>query len=346
MANGDVGGLFQYTNRGTDLASTNQWQAGDPWDQHYTQAGFEDRDRELEDYLGNGITTRRFFLVDATGVIVGSFGDVGPFANGTSLQFIHNNPGTTDSVIWWSQPETFANASSELFFFGPEKSGAAGGAPVVSFVVDVASANKTTTIADSNVLILGTADAAGALTGEFDILASGATMFFTTVCDVLNLAGSAHAEIKASAFTVVSTLREKTDVEVLDDDRLLDVVRGVRAHRFRYKVRPQTSIGSEPEHRRARHRITRDHNCATDDCAGTVDSPCTLILNDTPRIGLIAEDVHKVAPEITNLDADSLPDSLAVDQVAAAAFGAVGALLRKVEALEARIAHLEGLTPV
>lgn len=348
MANGSVGGLFQYTTRQSDLATAGQWQPGDPWSGHYSQVGYEDRDQQLEDYLASGVTTRRFYLVDAFGVIVSTFGSAGPFASGTSIKFMHNNPSTTDSFIWWSQPATFGSASSELFLEGPEKNGAVGNPSALSFAVDVASGLKTTTLVDANTLALGVQDATAAATAEIDMAASGAIQVFTTLIDILNLSGAAHAEIKASAFTVVSTEREKIDVAVLDDARLLDLVREVRAHTFKYKMRPQTSLADPKGRRRGttQPRITRDHDCALDDCAGTTDNPCMMMVNDTHRFGLIAEHVHKVAPELTNVDADHLPDSIAVDQVAAAAFGAVGALLRKVELLEQRIVTLEGLTGV
>lgn len=45
---------FQYTNRQNDLAA-DTWQPHDPWEQHYPQTGYEDRDAELETYLNQRV---------------------------------------------------------------------------------------------------------------------------------------------------------------------------------------------------------------------------------------------------------------------------------------------------
>jgi len=54
---------FQYTNRYGDLSEAKPWQPHDSWDEHYTNVvGFEDRDAELENYLGResfGFTVSR-----------------------------------------------------------------------------------------------------------------------------------------------------------------------------------------------------------------------------------------------------------------------------------------------
>lgn len=323
----DIGGTFRYTNRQTDLAKGPEWQAGDPWDEHYTLAGFDDRDTELEVYLASGVTTRRLILVDGDGNIVARFGANSTGSN--NLNFLHNDSLTGNSFLHWSKVGELAAGVEELRLAGPKTTGVAGGGPQISFVGGPAGAQ---------LIELDTGDAAGGFSAGLQLFGTGGVSMFTSLFDVWNISGAAHAEIKASAFTVVSTEREKMDIEVLDDTRLLDVVREVRAHTFRYKMRPQTAVAGEPG-----ERVTRDHDCAIDDCTGTADGPCLAVANDTHRIGLIAEDVHRVAPEITNLDETHLPDSVAVDQVAAAAFGAVGALLRKVEALERRIDELTGV---
>lgn len=174
--------------------------------------------------------------------------------------------------------------------------------------------------------------------------------------DCLNSNNSAYAPLQASAFNVISTERAKIELAQVDDARLLQLVSSVRTHRFRNRVRPVTirpterftsaarrweARGHKPLTLTSRYTFHADHDCEVDNCAGSSADPCPITLNDTHRLGLIAEHVHQVAPEITDLDEQAAPAALAVDQVAAVAFGAVGALLRYVQALEARIGLLE-----
>lgn len=325
----DVGGEFRYTTRHSDLATAPDWKAGDQWSQHYVQAGLNDRDSELELYLASGVTTRRLVLVDKSGRIVANFGVNSVGAN--NLNFLHNDSLTSDSFLHWSKVGELAAGVEELRLSGPKTTGVTGGGPQISFVGGPAGAQ---------LIELDTGDAAGALSAGMQLLGTGGIAVFSSVTDIFNIAGSAHAPIQASAFTVVSTERAKIDIKEMDDARLLEVVRSVRAHTFRNKVRPQSPRLNEDAPRR---RASADHDCSVDLCQGTADHPCTVTLNDTKRIGLIAEHVYKVAPEITELDAEHKPSALGVDQVAATAFGAVGALLRKVEALEKRIDELTGV---
>ena len=66
---------------------------------------------------------------------------------------------------------------------------------------------------------------------------------------------------------------------------------------------------------------------------------CPLLAR--PRLGLIAEHLHDHLPDSVFYGEDELPAGYDLDQIAAVAFGGVGALLRYVQALEARIERLE-----
>lgn len=50
--------IFRYTNRHNDLDVGAGWAPHDKWEHHYPQTGFEDRDKELEDYLDKIIRAR------------------------------------------------------------------------------------------------------------------------------------------------------------------------------------------------------------------------------------------------------------------------------------------------
>lgn len=43
--------LFRFDNYATDLLPRGEWKPGDPWENHYTNPGLDDRDQQLEDYL-------------------------------------------------------------------------------------------------------------------------------------------------------------------------------------------------------------------------------------------------------------------------------------------------------
>lgn len=175
--------------------------------------------------------------------------------------------------------------------------------------------------------------------------------------DCLNSGNSAYASLNASAFNVLSTERVKIELAELDDARVLELAAGARAHRFRAKVRPQT-LRPTPRFERLAERwnakhsdrpltVTsrdhvepHDHDCSIDSCAGTAEAPCPITANDTHRFGLIAEHLHELAPELTELDELGRPAEISVDQVASLALGAAGALVRRLAELDAELAEL------
>jgi hypothetical protein len=167
---------------------------------------------------------------------------------------------------------------------------------------------------------------------------------------VLNGPGNAYAPIAASAFPVISSLRFKTDVRDLGDDELIGHVRKVRGIHFLPKVRPQNvrpndrfnkankrwqEHGHSPLRVTPQHTVMGDHDCDLDPCPGTRDDPCHIALSDTHKFGLSAEALYEVLPELVELDQDRKPEMINVDQIAALALAAVGALARRIEALEA-----------
>jgi hypothetical protein len=168
--------------------------------------------------------------------------------------------------------------------------------------------------------------------------------------------GGPYVPILASAFTTASSLRFKMDVTRPEDDELLGKVKQVSGIKFRRLGRPPMmhpnarfqevdtawqAKGHSPLTRQPKHMEPGEHDCAVADCIGTADDPCCIILNDTDRYGLAAEDLYEIIPEVVELGVDRLPLGYDVDQVAALALTTVGALTRKVEALEARLAELE-----
>lgn len=170
--------------------------------------------------------------------------------------------------------------------------------------------------------------------------------------DCVNSANTAHAPLRASAFVVVSSQKVKEQITELADEQLLATVAGVRGQRFRNRVRPVTirptdrfrttaarwaQTGHKPLTLKVEHTEFHDHDCDVDGCAGTSANPCPATTNDTFRFGLIAEHLHQVAPEATNLDERGEPDGYAVDQIAALAFAAAGAVARQLESLTAQL---------
>ena len=61
----------------------------------------------------------------------------------------------------------------------------------------------------------------------------------------------------------------------------------------------------------------------------------------TGEVGLIAEDLVEVFPESVVLDHEGLPEGVGMGQVAMTSLGAVGALVRRLAALEQRLSDLE-----
>ena len=189
----------------------------------------------------------------------------------------------------------------------------------------------------------------------------GTTLGFT------NSANSAFIPIRASAFTVMSTIRIKQDIEAVEDADAIALAEKFLLTSFLPKVRPENVhlseqfkaknaewIAASPENEEltpeAEDWESHDHDCCTDYCAGDADTPCQVTVNDTRRFGGLAEWWGEVAPEQVNFDGEGIADSIDMDQVATTALGATGALSRKltaamemIDSLQSRLAVLEGL---
>lgn len=165
--------------------------------------------------------------------------------------------------------------------------------------------------------------------------------------EVITTAGSAHAAIAASAFTVVSSERIKKDIEPVS---VLDQLTRLQTKKYRLRARPGNlrlaerfanadsrwqAKGRQPLTPKDSHWEVHDHECAIDGCFGTADHPCNVTRNDTPQFGLIAEDVYEVFPEVVNLDWELKPESIDINQLVAIAIGGLKELTERVAALEA-----------
>ena len=183
--------------------------------------------------------------------------------------------------------------------------------------------------------------------------------------DFMNNPGSGYIPIRASAFTVSSTIRIKQDIEAVEDSDAIALAEKFLLTSFWPKVRPQNVhlserfkeenaqwVAASPENKELTPTTedweSHDHDCCTDACAGDADVPCQVTVNDTRRFGGLAEWWGEVAPEQVNFDSEGIADSIDVDQVATTALGAVGALSRKltmameiIDSLQERLAVLE-----
>ena len=180
-----------------------------------------------------------------------------------------------------------------------------------------------------------------------------------------NNANTAFIPIRASAFTVSSTIRIKQDIEAVEDADAIALAEKFLLTSFLPKVRPgnvhlserftdvnERWVASSEERTALTPRPedwdSHDHDCCVDPCAGDADTPCQVTVNDTRRFGGLAEWWGEVSPEQVNFDGEGIADSIDVDQVATTALGATGALSRKltaametIDSLQSRLAVLE-----
>lgn len=178
--------------------------------------------------------------------------------------------------------------------------------------------------------------------------------------DFLNNPNTAYCQICAGAFTVQSSQRIKQDIVRIEDERLLEMVSEVSTHQFLPKTRPMilplTDRFMDINARwvaRGKYPLTptiicyeivgEPHDCDNPkhNCHGAPDHPCPVTVNDTRRYGIIAEHLQEYIPEAVCYGEDNLPEGYDVDQIAAMAFGSIGAVVRYVAKLEARIGQLE-----
>ena len=137
-------------------------------------------------------------------------------------------------------------------------------------------------------------------------------------------------------YVASSTVRVKTNITDVDDDELLGLLSGLQTRRWLSTLRPRSAVVAEGD------LCSEVHDCAVHPCQGDADHPCLVMRNfNTGSIGVTAEDVGEIFPESVALDHEGLPTGLGIGQVAMTALGAVGALVRRLAALEQRLADLE-----
>jgi len=183
---------------------------------------------------------------------------------------------------------------------------------------------------------------------------------FGELFDFLNNPNTNYVALRASAFTVTTSSRDtKIEVREAEDEELLRIASELKTHRYKQSIRPQTlrpterfkdiaarwvAMGHSPLSVSKNCVESCDHDCSVDECTGTTESPCMITLNDTHRWGFMAEHVAAATNEPVWVDEEGKPNGYDAAQIAALAFGGVGALLRRIEVLEARLQILEPRT--
>lgn len=157
----------------------------------------------------------------------------------------------------------------------------------------------------------------------------------------VNSAQTAFIGIDASQFLVGSSHRFKDRVVTADRAAAVELIRAARVTTYRPKVRPQTVVETRDDADVVSYR-SADHDCTVHSCTGTVEAPCPIVRNDTRRWGPIAEELHRLSPEVVDIDDTGQPMSVDVGQSVFIAWAAIQQLLDRVERLEVEVAVLRG----
>lgn len=81
------------------------------------------------------------------------------------------------------------------------------------------------------------------------------------------------------------------------------------------------------------------HDCAKNDCKGTVDDPCQRVVkHQTGKLGFIAEEIVDLIPEAVSLDENKQPSGLSATAMLAVVVSAFQGAMDRIEALEAQLA--------
>lgn len=78
------------------------------------------------------VVANQFNLIDPNGIIIATLGTSAAGAN--NLNFLHNDPLTSDSFLHWSKVGELAAGVEELRLSGPKTTGVPGGGPQMAFV--------------------------------------------------------------------------------------------------------------------------------------------------------------------------------------------------------------------
>jgi hypothetical protein len=179
---------------------------------------------------------------------------------------------------------------------------------------------------------------------------------FTRI-DFVNSAGG-YYNVGGASFTNPSSIKIKENVVVTPDDPLLQELFWIQTKKFDKKdsfpqvMRPSPKFTDINDRWVAKGRkklklpdreiIYIDHDCGTQDCPGTAESPCAGVRNHHAAHGLIAEEVFERFPEAVSVGMDGDPEGLFLEQIAGLALGGVAALTREVVKLMERTYKLEG----
>jgi hypothetical protein len=178
----------------------------------------------------------------------------------------------------------------------------------------------------------------------------------------LNNTSTGWIPIRASAFTVSSSERIKSDVRDSDPDALLEQLQTLPFKRWRPTIGPLTLRLNRERYRAAlRHRMaaapdstgrrgvpspepsdydSAEHECGTD-CAAPPGQQCAIGANHHDHVGLTAEDLLTVMPEAVVFDEHLLPSGIDIAQVATTALALVGVLARRLADTQTRLEALE-----
>ena len=186
---------------------------------------------------------------------------------------------------------------------------------------------------------------------------AGEVMGFT------NSGNTAFVDIWAKGLTVNSSATTKRNIKTVEDDAVISLAEKWLMAEFDRQVGPK-SVRLKPEEAVRQAALLEageelppadpadyesvDHDCALDTCDGTPENPCPIIVNHRSEWGGIAEWWGEVAPQQVVFDEHGNATGIHLEQVAATALGAVGALsrrlteaLERIEALTARIETVE-----
>jgi hypothetical protein len=178
-----------------------------------------------------------------------------------------------------------------------------------------------------------------------------------------NSANSAFIDVFAKGVVIPSASTLKRNIKTVQDDAVISLAEKWLMAEFDRQVGP-LSVRIKPEAAVRQAALLEageelppadtadyesvDHDCALDLCDGSPENPCPIIVNHRSEWGGIAEWWGEVAPQQVVFDEHGEATGIKLEQVAATALGAVGALSRRltdsldrIDALEERIAALE-----
>jgi hypothetical protein len=171
-----------------------------------------------------------------------------------------------------------------------------------------------------------------------------------------NSANSAFIDVHAKGVIIPSTSTLKLNIKTVQDDAVISLAEKWLMAEFDRQVgplsvrlKPEAAVrqaalleaGEELPPADAADYESVDHDCALDTCNGTPENPCPVIVNHRSEWGGIAEWWGEVAPQQVVFDEEGNATGIKLEQVAATALGAVGALSRRLNDALDRIEALE-----